>query len=111
MGRPDRVFFRRRRRLPLSLIVCAFVAIVFVRMINAPAATAPSVQFSSEQDGPESEYIPEIEREVRLPRGVADKDCKDFDSRAEAQDFLEDADGDPHRVDGDDDGIACERLR
>jgi competence protein ComEC len=42
-----------------------------------------------------------------------DKDCPDFATHAEAQAFFI-ADGgpasDPHRLDGDRDGIACETL-
>lgn len=44
------------------------------------------------------------------PRGP-DRDCRDFATQAEAQRFLEAAGpGDPHRLDGDGDGVACERL-
>ncbi len=40
-----------------------------------------------------------------------DKDCPDFSTHAEAQAFFESAGaGDPHRLDGDYDGIACEKL-
>ena len=42
----------------------------------------------------------------------SDKDCGDFTSCAEAQAIYERAGpGDPHRLDGDRDGIACEGLR
>ena len=42
---------------------------------------------------------------------VADKDCSDFSTQAEAQRFFEQAGpGDPHRLDGDGDGVACESL-
>lgn len=41
-----------------------------------------------------------------------DRDCGDFRSWREAQVFYEQAgSGDPHRLDGDKDGIACEGLR
>ena len=43
-----------------------------------------------------------------------DKDCGDFSIWKEAQDFFEAADGpvnDPHRLDGNNDGIVCESLR
>lgn len=46
------------------------------------------------------------------PKGP-DRDCSDFDSRKEAQAFYEAAGGpvkDPHRLDPDRDGIACESL-
>ena len=41
---------------------------------------------------------------------AADLDCADFSSQAEAQNFFENHDpqSDPHYLDGDDDGIACE---
>lgn len=41
-----------------------------------------------------------------------DKDCGDFVTWRQAQTFFEKAgSGDPHRLDGDGDGIACESLR
>lgn len=46
------------------------------------------------------------------PNG-ADRDCGDFATHNEAQRFFEAAGGpanDPHRLDGDNDGIACETL-
>jgi hypothetical protein len=44
--------------------------------------------------------------------GSADKDCRDFGSHDDAQTFYEEnGTGDPHRLDGDGDGVACERLR
>lgn len=40
-----------------------------------------------------------------------DKNCSDFDTQAEAQSFYEKHQpGDPHRLDGDGDGVACEGL-
>ena len=42
---------------------------------------------------------------------VADKDCSDFDTQAKAQNFFVDHGGpqnDPHQLDADGDGIACE---
>jgi micrococcal nuclease len=42
-----------------------------------------------------------------------DRDCGDFSTHAEAQAFFETAGGptrDPHRLDGDGDGVACENL-
>ncbi|MGP1385156.1 MAG: thermonuclease family protein [Thainema sp.] len=40
----------------------------------------------------------------------SDCDCSDFSTQAEAQRVLEAFPGDPHRLDGDDDGQACESL-
>ncbi|HST68456.1 MAG TPA: excalibur calcium-binding domain-containing protein [Solirubrobacterales bacterium] len=48
------------------------------------------------------------------PASAADKDCSDFKTWREAQKFYKRHGGpqrDPHRLDGDDDGIACEALR
>lgn len=43
---------------------------------------------------------------------AADRDCSSFASRAEAQAFFAAAGpGDPHRLDGDGDGFACEGLQ
>ncbi len=53
-------------------------------------------------------------RGKRLSGGspVADRDCRDFSTWEEAQAFYEAAGpGDPHRLDGDKDGVACESLR
>lgn len=51
---------------------------------------------------------------VPAPAMAADKDCSDFRSWRAAQNFYKKHGGprrDPHRLDGDDDGIACESLR
>lgn len=56
---------------------------------------------------PESEALPTEDDFV-------DWDCGDFNSWQEAQDFFESEGGpesDPHRLDGNKDGIACESLR
>jgi hypothetical protein len=48
------------------------------------------------------------------PAAAADKDCSDFRSWRTAQNFYKNHGGprhDPHRLDGDGDGIACESLR
>jgi len=48
------------------------------------------------------------------PTGAADKDCSDFRSWRAAQNFYKKHGGprrDPHRLDADRDGIACESLR
>jgi hypothetical protein len=39
-----------------------------------------------------------------------DCDCSDFSSQQQAQRILEAFSGDPHRLDGDGNGIACESL-
>jgi Excalibur calcium-binding domain len=48
------------------------------------------------------------------PAAAADKDCSDFSSWRAAQSFYKKKGGprrDPHRLDADRDGIACESLR
>ncbi|HXS48409.1 MAG TPA: excalibur calcium-binding domain-containing protein [Solirubrobacterales bacterium] len=48
------------------------------------------------------------------PATAADKDCSDFSSWRAAQNFYRNHGGprsDPHRLDADHDGIACESLR
>jgi len=48
------------------------------------------------------------------PVSAADKDCADFNSWRQAQNFYKKHGGpkyDPHRLDADRDGIACEDLR
>ena len=48
------------------------------------------------------------------PASAADKDCSDFSSWRQAQNFYKNHGGpryDPHRLDADHDGIACEALR
>ena len=51
---------------------------------------------------------------LRYDPNGPDRDCPDFDTWEEAQAFFIAAVGperDPHRLDGDNDGIACEDLR
>lgn len=46
-----------------------------------------------------------------LPTCVAsDCNCSDFQTQAQAQQVLDSAPGDPHRLDRDNDGVACESL-
>lgn len=51
---------------------------------------------------------------ISSPAVAADKDCSDFRSWKAAQTFYKNHGGpkrDPHRLDADRDGIACESLR
>lgn len=48
---------------------------------------------------------------TNLLSGASDKDCSDFSTHAEAQSFFESqGPGDPHGLDRDGDGEACETL-
>ncbi|MDO8573292.1 MAG: excalibur calcium-binding domain-containing protein [Candidatus Daviesbacteria bacterium] len=69
----------------------------------------------SSTPAPRPSYSPEINvTPTQKPTGTTksgDKDCTDFATHAEAQAFFESAgSGDPHRLDRDGDGIACETL-
>lgn len=51
---------------------------------------------------------------IPAPAMAADKDCSDFRSWRAAQNFYKSHGGprrDPHRLDADRDGVACESLR
>lgn len=51
------------------------------------------------------------EKESSTLSSGSDKDCKDFKTHAEAQAFYQSqGPGDPHRLDSDGDGLACESL-
>ena len=48
---------------------------------------------------------------TNLSIGGVDKDCGDFSTHAQAQTFFDSAGpGDPHGLDRDEDGLACETL-
>jgi hypothetical protein len=49
---------------------------------------------------------------IGVPVGIIDRDCADFATQAEAQAFFRSqGPGDPHRLDDDRDGRACEWNR
>lgn len=58
-------------------------------------------------DAPE-DYQPAANSQPRSTGG--DLDCQDFATHAKAQSFFRSQVGDPHRLDQDNDGIACESL-
>lgn len=70
---------------------------------------------SSESDGVANNgaAIQPGEADLRYDPFGPDRDCSDFRTQAEAQAFFEAAGGpgkDPHRLDSDGDGVACESL-
>ena len=75
-------------------------------LLTQPAqpAAAPSAASSASSPAPSSPALPYD------PSGP-DRDCADFQSQSEAQAFFEAAGpGDPHRLDANGDGVACESL-
>jgi hypothetical protein len=104
--------FRRPRRLAgywrLTITSFALGAAAVLLMPDNATPTVDQTIALSHAAWPEAPNIP---RTVRLEHGVADKDCADFRSQADTQAFLgASGPGDPHRLDGDDDGVACQRL-
>lgn len=56
--------------------------------------------------------VPLVPPPALLRLAAGDVDCGDFSSQAEAQAFFEaNGPGDPHGLDRDKDGLACESLR
>lgn len=80
-------------------------------------AVAAGLGMWSETAAPEKDDTPSSQStpsELRYDPNGPDRDCGDFATHAEAQVFFEEASefgGDPHRLDGDNDGFACESLR
>ena len=93
-----------------SILLIALLAGCERSPAPAPAAalsTAPAQAFASPVPTPSPEPAPVTARTTR------DHDCADFASHAEAQGFYEahgGPDRDPHRLDRDRDGLACETL-
>ena len=82
----------------------AGILLVTVIIIYARKSTAPSSYRRTDN--------PTQTRSFVSP-GVADKDCPDFKTQREAQAFFMangGPDDDPHNLDRDGDGIACESL-
>ncbi|MFE5502334.1 excalibur calcium-binding domain-containing protein [Amycolatopsis japonica] len=98
-----------RRALGTAAILAGFSlfgpASVAFALAEAPAiadlerGTAPTVTSTP--------ALPSITTETRAPRST-DKDCADFPSQAAAQAELKKNPRDPHKLDADHDGYACE---
>jgi hypothetical protein len=106
-----------RNRVAMIVLLVLLVAIVlgvgwflFLRSdeepappITTPIATVPATPAPTIEPTPEP----------TPPEGLDDKDCKDFGSQTEAQNFYIESGGptqDLHRIDPDGNGIACEEL-
>lgn len=81
-----------------SLFFLSFI--LLVPFLAGCSSSTPSVSVP-EKDDPTIERSPE----------TGDMDCTDFSTHSEAQDFFDsEGSGDPHGLDRDGDGIACETL-
>ena len=74
------------------------VALVFALCLLVPAAAGPVASAKPLHETQASRFY--------------DRDCSDFATQRQAQRFFRrhNPSRDPHRLDGDDDGIACEAL-
>lgn len=71
---------------------------------SARATTTPPTNTPASEDSDNSDSdIPPLPAD-------GDYDCLHFDTQEQAQQVLDDSSSDPHRLDGDSDGIACESL-
>lgn len=70
---------------------------------GARTSTTPSPKFPSSTSSPNHAGLPACVN--------SDCNCSDFRTQAEAQKVLQAYQGDPYRLDGDQDGVACESLR
>lgn len=80
---------------------------------GAPAATATPIPQPTATAVPQSPAQPPAQSDVLYDPSGPDRDCGDFPTHASAQAFYVAAGGpasDPHRLDRDNDGIACESL-
>lgn len=81
-------------------VVGGYLGFLGMSAYNEPTSKTQNLKTESEET---TEKRPPIEYFV-------DRDCDDFSSQEEAQKFFEIADGDPHNLDSDGDGEACESL-
>jgi endonuclease YncB( thermonuclease family) len=87
---------------------------VWVGTFTPPWDWRPQRAAAKPAPGPEQGAVDEqsAPRPSSGAASAADRDCSDFATWEEAQAFYKQTGpGDPHRLDGDSDGIACEKLR
>ena len=75
----------------------------------AADAASPNANVCSSPAPPPAAPAP-VSPPPRTYTGGGDLNCSDFGSQAEAQAVLDQDPSDPHGLDGDNDGIACESL-
>lgn len=100
------------RWLPTFAMICVVSAYV---VLSTPETFSiglgSSANSATAGRNQRSYFSADFARDVKLQPGVRDKDCSDFSTHAQAQAFFKSqGPGDPHRLDGDGDGSACETL-
>ena len=96
--------------LPRGILVVGLLAAFWLGTVVSTPSVFPTNQREGFLSGPAPNLGASATDYGSVPAG--DKDCRDFSSHAQAQAFFEaQGAGDPHRLDGDDDGVACEQLR
>ncbi|WP_330202560.1 excalibur calcium-binding domain-containing protein [Cyanobacterium sp. Dongsha4] len=78
-------------------------------IVKAETIDKNSQNFSSSREKKENLYSQKPSKKLPLCANT-DCDCKDFKTQVEAQQVLNAFSGDPHRLDRDKDGVACEHL-
>lgn len=78
-------------------------------IVKAETIDENSQNFSSSREKKENLYSQKPSKKFPICVNT-DCDCKDFNSQTEAQQVLNAFSGDPHRLDRDKDGVACEHL-
>lgn len=82
-----------------------------IGVIAGGAVIASGVYFLNQSSNSNTRDTDYSTTRTNLSTGEADKDCSDFTTHAEAQVFFESqGPGDPHGLDRDGDGLACETL-
>lgn len=80
--------------------------LIFIPMLSGCTTGTSINNLTSDKNG-----TADSTTRTTISTGGMDKDCTDFSTHSEAQDFFEFAgSGDPHGLDRDGDGIACETL-
>lgn len=128
-GRTVAEVYKDDQSVGLQLIAEGY-AVIYDRYLNSCAesrddylqaearAEAAKLNFWSQAnpvmpwDFQQGEQAADTASSTALPACVSDDcDCGDFSTQEQAQAVLNAFPGDPHRLDGDDDGIPCESLR
>lgn len=90
-----------------KLIFLAFIILIFSGC--SENSSVPTSSFNSSDS--ETSYSSSDDFSTERPSSTGDMDCTDFSTHSEAQSFFKSAgSGDPHGLDRDGDGIACETL-